>query len=221
MNISFDLLRDAIDYLHGNDISEEDVAKHSVKLILAAKAFGIFALEERVKKHLTDKLDYQFESIASEIQIVELVDALRGLYGNLGEGAGGIGKEVAGIVTGAAAHACCRRFPTLKKSPEFMGLLKEVPVLAYDMLASDVEVITTAQNGESSVESEENVKIGEGSDEVATEEVATGEVATEEVVTEEVVTEEVVTEVVTEIVEEVVEKTTEEIVEEVVQAVEE
>ena len=211
MNISFDLVREAIDYRHGNDISEEDVAKHSVELILAAKAFCIFALEERVKKHLTDKLDYQFEFIASEIQIIELVPALRDLYGTLG-GAGDveIGKQVVGIVTGAAAHACCRKFPVLKKSPEFMGLLKEVPVLAYDMLASDVEVITTAQNGESSVESEENVKIGEGSDEVATEEVAT----------EEVVTEEVVTEVVTEVVEEVVEETVEEVIEEVVQAVE-
>lgn len=204
MNISFDLVRDAIDYLHGNDISEQDVAKHSVKLILAAKAFGIFALEERVKRHLTDMLDYQFESIASEIQIVELVDALRGLYGNLGEGGGGIGKEVAGIFTGAAAHACCRRFPTLKKSPEFMGLLKEVPVLAYDMLASDVEVVAVVENVKSPVEGEEDVKMGEGSDEVAME-----------------VVEEVVTEVVTEVVEETLEETMKEVVEEVAQTVEE
>lgn len=180
MNISFDLLRDAIDYLHGNDISEEDVAKHSVKLILAAKAFGIFALEERVKKHLTDKLNRQFGSIASEIQIIELVPALRDLYGTLG-GAGDveIGKQVVGIVTGAAAHACCRKFPVLKKSPEFMGLLKEIPVLAYDMLASDVEVVAVVENGKSSVEGEGDVKKGEGLDEVVVEEVVVKEVVQE------------------------------------------
>lgn len=199
-------MQDAIDYLHGNAMSEKHIAENSVSLILAAKAFEISALEERVTKHLTNKLGHQFEVIASNVQIFEIVDALRGLYGNLGgEGKVELGRQVAGIVTSAVAHACCRKFPTLKKSPEFMGLLKEVPVLAYDMLASDVEVITTAQNGESSVESEENVKIGEGSDEVAT---------------EEVVTEEVVTEVVTEVVEEVVEETVEEVIEEVVQAVE-
>jgi len=208
VNISFDLVREAIDYLHGNDISEEDVAKHSVELILAAKAFCIFALEERVKKHLTDKLDYQFEFIASEIQIIELVPALRDLYGTLG-GAGDveIGKQVVGIVTGAAAHACCRKFPVLKKSPEFMGLLKEVPVLAYDMLASDVEVVAVVKNGEASSEGEEDVKMGGCSDEVVTEQVVTEEVVMEEVVTK--------------IVEEVVEETVEEVVEEVVQAVEE
>ena len=180
MNISFDLLRDAIDYLHGNDISEEDVAKHSVKLILAAKAFGIFALEERVKKHLTDKLNRQFGFIASEIQIIELVPALRDLYGTLG-GAGDveIGKQVVGIVTGAAAHACCRKFPVLKKSPEFMGLLKEIPVLAYDMLASDVEVVAVVENGKSSVEGEGDVKKGEGLDEVVVEEVVVKEVVQE------------------------------------------
>ena len=202
MTIGFDLVRDAIDYLHGNDISEQDVAKDSVKLILAAKAFGIFALEERVKKHLVDKLDCQFESIASEMQIIELVPALRDLYRKLGgEGGVGIGKEVAGIVTDAAAHACCRKLPVLKKSPEFMGLLKEVPVLAYDMLASGVEVVVTAKNGESSVEGKGDVKIGEG----------LGQVGTEEVVTE----------AVTEVVEETVEESMEEVAEEVVQTVEE
>lgn len=202
MNISFDLVRDAIEYLHGNDISEQDVAKDSVKLILAAKAFGIFALEERVKKQLMDKLDCQFESIASEMQIIELVAALRDLYGKLGgEGGVGIGKEVAGTVTDAAAHACCRKLPVLKKSPEFMGLLKEVPVLAYDMLASGVEVVVTAKNGESSVEGEGNVKIGEGLGQV--------------------VTEEVITEAVTEVVEETVEESMEEVAEEVVQTAEE
>lgn len=154
---------------------------------------------------MTQKLDRQVERIATEIQIIELVPALRELYGRLGgEGDAEVGKEVAGVVTGAAAHACCRKFPLLKKSPEFMALLKEVPVMAYDMLASDVEVVAVTSNGNSIVESGEDVKMDEGVEEVVTEVV-------EEVVTE--VVEEVVTEVVEEVTEEVIEETIEEVVE--------
>lgn len=200
VDISFALVQGAIDYLHGAAISEKDIAKHSIPLILAAKAFRIFTLEERIRKHLTQKLDHQFDRITSEIQILELVPALRELYGNLSGGGGGdveVGQEVAGIVTGAVAHACCRRFPMLKKSPEFMGLLKEVPVLAYDMLASDVEVLVATRNGDDFVEREETVDSGGGSTEV------------------------VAQEVVTEVVEEVGEETMEEVIEEAVQAVKE
>ena len=196
MSISFETVQTAVDYVHGNGILEQDIANDSIPLLLAAKAFGIANLEEQVKKHLTDKLDRQFESVASEIQILELVPTLRELYGNLsGEGDIEVGKEVAGIVTGAVAHACCRKFPMLKKSPEFMGMLRGVPMLAYDMLASDVEVVAVRENGEVSVEGENNVGMGGASDDVGKEEV--------------------VTEVVTEIVEEVVEETMEEVVEEV------
>lgn len=209
MNIKPKTVQTALDYLHGNDVSEEVIAKRSVPLLLAAWAFDIFNLEERIKKHLTQKLDRQVERIATEIQIIELVPALRELYGRLGgEGDVEVGQEVAGVVTGAAAHACCRKFPVLKKSPEFMALLKEVPVLAYNMLASDVDVVAVVRNGDSIAESGEDVKIGGCSDEVVTE------------VVEEVVTE-LVEEVVTEVVEEVTEKVVEETIEEVVQAVEE
>ncbi|GAB7328562.1 hypothetical protein MBLNU13_g00516t1 [Cladosporium sp. NU13] len=170
VNISFDLLQAAIDYLHGNDISEKRIARHSIPLILAARAFGIFALEDRVTKHLTNKLDHQFEFIARETQILEIVDALRDLYGRLGGRRGvKIGEEVAGIVTGAVAHACCRKFPMLKKSPEFMALMKEVPVLAYDMLASDVEVVPVVKNAQSYVDGEKSVEMGEDLKEVVTE----------------------------------------------------
>jgi hypothetical protein len=159
VTISFEIVQAAIDYLHGEDIPEKYIANNDIPLLLAAKAFGILSLEERVKNYLTDKLDHQFELITREIQILELVDALCDLYGRLGgEGDVEVGREVAGIVTGAAAHACCRKFPVLKKSPEFMGLLKEIPVLAYDILASDVEVLTGVENGE-------DVKMGEGSEE--------------------------------------------------------
>lgn len=178
----------AIQYLHGSDIAEKHIAKNGIELLLAAVAFGILPLEERVIKHLTQTLDRQFERITSEIQIIELVPALRELYGRLeGEGDIEVGKEVAAIVTGAAAHACCRKFPMLKKSPEFMALLKEIPVLAYDILAADVEVVTVVMNREDAMEGEEDVKMGEGVNEVAeelTEEVV--EVLAEEV-TEEVV----------------------------------
>jgi hypothetical protein len=151
----------AINYLHGEDMTEKYIARNDIPLLLAARAFGITSLEEQIEKHLTDKLDHQVGLIATQIQIIELVDALRDLYGRLGgEGDVEIGREVAGIVTGAAAHACCRKFPVLRKSPEFMGLLKEVPVLAYDILASDVEVITGVEYGSVSVEGED-VKMGE------------------------------------------------------------
>lgn len=202
-------MQTAINYLHGSDIPEKHIAQNSVPLLLAAKSFGILALEDRVKQHLTQKLDRQVERIATEIQIIELVPALRELYGRLGgERDVELGKEVAGIVTGAAAHACCRRFPVLKKSPEFMALLKEVPMMAYDMLASDVEVVAVTSNGNSIAESGEDVEMGEGVEEVVTE------------VGEEVVTE-VVEEVTEEVVEETIEETIEEVVEEVVQLVEE
>jgi hypothetical protein len=197
----------AIDYLHGNDIPEKDIVRNSIPLLLAAKAFGISSLEERVRKHLTEKLDHQVGLIASEVQIIGLVDALRELYGRLGgKGDIEVGKEVAGIVTGAAAYACCRRFPVLKKSPEFMALMKEVPVLAYDILASDVEMVAVVKDGESFVEGEDNVESGESLNEVV-----------EEIVTEEIVTEEVVTKVVEEVTNEVVEEVTTEVVEEVVE----
>lgn len=190
-------MQTAIDYLHGSDISEKDIAKYDVPLLLAARAFGIFSLEERVKNYLTRTLDRQFARIARDIQIIELVDALRDLYGRLGgEGDVEVGREVAGIVTGAAAHACCRRFPVLKKSPEFMGLLKEVPVLAYDILASDVEVVSVVGDREISVEGGEDVKMDEGS-------------------------EEVIPEVVEKVAQAIAEEVTIEVVEEVVQAVEE
>lgn len=168
-----EIVQTAINYLHGEDIPEKYIAEDDVSLLLAAKAFGILSLEERVRNYLTQKLDHQFKRITREIQILELVDALRDLYGRLGgEGDVEVGKEVAGIVTGAAAHACCRRFPVLKESPEFMGLLKEIPVLAYDILASDVEILTGVKNGDSLAESEEVVKSSEGLGEVVTEEVA-------------------------------------------------
>lgn len=205
MSISFETVQTAVDYVHGNGILEQDIGNDSIPLLLAAKAFGIASLEEQVKKHLTDKLDRQFESVASEIQILELVPALRELYGKLGgEGDIEVGREVAGIVTGAVAHACCRKLPVLKKSPEFMGLLKEVPMLACDMLASDVEVVPVVENGEVSVEGEKNVEMVGASDEAGMEEVVT----------------EIVTEIVEEVVEETMEEVAEEVVEENVQTVE-
>jgi hypothetical protein len=192
-----DIVQTAIDYLHGKDIPEKYIANNDIPLLLAAKAFGILSLEERVKNYLTNKLDHQFELITREIQILELVDALRDLYGRLGgEGDVEVGREVAGIVTGAAAHACCRGFPVLKKSPEFMRLLKEIPVLAYDILASDAEVLTGAENGDSLAESEELVKSSEGLSEVVTEEVATDFVKAVVADGAEVIAEEAVEEVV-------------------------
>jgi hypothetical protein len=184
VTISIAIVQAAIDYLHGASIPEKDIARNSIPLLLAAVAFGITSLEERIKKHLTQTLDRQFAHIAREIQIIGLVDALRDLYGCLkGEDDIEVGKEVAGIVTGAAAHACCRRFPVLKKSPEFMGLLREVPVLAYDILAADMEVVSVVGDREGSVEGEDDGKMGEGADEVITEVVEEAvEVVVEEVV---------------------------------------
>lgn len=198
MNISFKTVRAAIDYLHGTDIPEKSIAKNNISLLLVAKAFGIFSLEERVKKQLMQKLDREFEPVASELQILGLVDALRDFYRKLG-GEVEIGNEVGGVVAATVGHACCGKIALLKKSPEFMALMKEVPVLAYDILASDVEVVPVVRNGGSSVEGEES---GEGLNEIV-EEVVTEEIVTEEVVTE--VVEEVTTEIVEEVVEEVVE----------------
>ena len=223
MNISFETVHVAIGYLHGNGILEKDIARNSIPFLLAAKAFGIFGLEERVKKHLTQKLNHQVGLIVTEIQIIELVLALRELYGQL-SGEVEIGKEVVGVVAACAAHACCRKLDVFKKSPEFMGLMKEFSVLAYNMLASDVEVVPVVRNGDSLVEGEESVNSGEGlvqeTREVVTEVV--GEVTTD--VVEEVTTEivkEVVEEVATEIVKEVVEEIIEEVVEEAVEPMEE
>lgn len=202
-------MQTALDYLHGSEISEKDIAKNDIPFLLAARVFGILALEDQIKKHLTNKLDRQVERIATEIQIIELVLALRELYGNLsGGGDVEVGREVVGVVASTAAHACGRKFAVFKKSPEFMGLMKEVPMMAYDILASDVEVVAVVKNGDSLAEIGEDVKMGEGSDEVVTEEV-------EEVVTE--IVEEVVTEVVEEVIEEAVEETIEEVVEEAVE----
>lgn len=195
--ISLEVVQAAINYLHGEDMTEKYIARNDIPLFLAARAFGITSLEEQIEKHLTDKLDHQVGLIATQIQIIELVDALRDLYGRLGgEGDVEIGREVAGIVTGAAAHACCRKFPVLRKSPEFMGLLKEVPVLAYDILASDVEVITGVEYGRVSVEGED-VKMGEEG------------------------SKDVVPEVVENVAEAIVEEVTVEVAEEVVRTVEE
>jgi hypothetical protein len=166
VNISFEIIQTAIAYLHGNDIPDRSTAKNDVSLLLVARAFGISSLEDRVKRHLTEKLDRQFECVASEIQIIEVVNALREMYGQL-SGEVAVGKEVVGIVTGTAARACCRKLATLKKSSEFMVLLKEVPQLAYDILASDVEVYTIAKKDDSVIESEERVKMVEDAEQEA------------------------------------------------------
>ena len=186
----------AIDYLHGEDIAEEDIAKDGIPLLLVARALGIDRLEERVKKHLTQKLDRQFDLIASEFQIVELAAALRELYSRL-SGEVEVGKEVVGVVASATAHACCRKLATLKRSPEFMLLLKEVPQLAYDILASDVEM--------------DGVNHSERNGDVAENGGKEGDVLE--------VVEDVVTEAIEEVIEGVVEEAVEEIVEETVEGV--
>jgi hypothetical protein len=157
VNIKPETMQTVISYLHGSEITDSSIAKNDIPLLLAARAFGIASLEERVKEHLTQKLDHQFELITSEVQIIELATALPELYGQLG-GEVSIGKEVVGVVASTTAHACCRKLATLKKSPEFMALLKEIPQLAYDILASDVEVDTMVKKDDSIVRSQETVK---------------------------------------------------------------
>ena len=166
MNVSFEVVQAAVASLHGNEIPDRSIAKNDVPLLLVARALGISSLEERVKKYLTQKLDRQFEFVASEVQIIELVNALREMYSQL-SGEVAVGKEVVGIVTGSAALACCRKFATLKKSPEFMAMLKEVPQLAYDILASDVEVYTVAKKDDSVVEIKEGLKAVEDAEQEA------------------------------------------------------
>lgn len=140
-------MQTAIDYLHGEDIADNFIAKNDIPLLLTAKAFGITGLEERVTKYLTEKLDCQFELIASDFQIIEVAAALRELYGHL-DGKVGVGYEVAGAVASAVAHACSRNLGSLKKCPDFMLMLRDSPQLMYDMLAADVETTAVAENGE-------------------------------------------------------------------------
>ena len=144
MTISFETVQLAINYLHGANISASDssVAINSVELLLAARAFGISSLEERVKTLLARKLDWQVGRVEGEGQIGGLVGAVRGVYGVVRGGGGGegVGKEVVGVVAGVVAGACWKRSGVLRREGEFMGLLREVPVLAVDILVADVEV---------------------------------------------------------------------------------
>lgn len=135
----------AIDIIHGNKVADKKLVANTIPLLLVATALEIRSLEKRVQKALAQQLTQQLSLLAGEVQILEVATALREFYGHVNLGGeeetedDEIGNEVGAAIAGAVASACWKRFAALKKSEEFMALLRAVPRLAVDILASGAE----------------------------------------------------------------------------------
>jgi hypothetical protein len=123
----------ALAFIHGTAISDKTILKNIIPLLLAATAFGITTLENRIRTQFAKTLSQQINRITSSIQILELVTALREMFGLLSGGAE-IYREIAGVVTVAVAGAFWKQIKVLNKLPEFMGFVEEVPGLAVEIL---------------------------------------------------------------------------------------
>jgi hypothetical protein len=133
VNIKPEIVQTALAFMHGTAISDKNIMKNVIPLLLAATAFGITALEDRIRAQFAKTLSQQINRITSSIQILELVTALREMFGLLNGGAE-IYREIAGVVTGAVAGAFWKQIEVLNKLPEFMGFVEEVPGLAVEIL---------------------------------------------------------------------------------------
>lgn len=135
----------AVDMLHEKRFPDRKIVATTIPLLLVAKTLEIADLEKKVKNTLAQALTKQLSLLAGEVQVLELAMALREFYGLINVSVNGeqddneISNEVGAAIASAVASACWKEFKVLKKSEEFMGLLKEIPRLAVDILASGAE----------------------------------------------------------------------------------